>query len=46
MKKVTVGMIGTGFAAALHAEAYQKVYGIEVCVKAAASLAPDSMTSG
>lgn len=42
MKKVTVGMIGTGFAAALHAEAYQKVYGIEVCVKAAASLAPDA----
>ena len=42
MKKITVGMIGTGFAAALHAEAYQKVYGVEVSIKAAASLSPDA----
>ena len=30
MKRVVVGIIGSGFAADLHACAYQKVYGVEV----------------
>ena len=42
MKKVVVGMIGTGFAAQMHVEAYRKIYGVEVVLKAAASLAPDA----
>ena len=42
MKKVAVGMIGTGFAAQMHVEAYRKIYGVEVVLKAAASLAPDA----
>ena len=42
MKKVVVGIIGSGFAADLHACAYQKVYGVEVVMKAVASLAPNA----
>lgn len=42
MKKVNVGMIGSGFAAHLHAESYQRVCGLEVVMKAVASLAPDA----
>lgn len=41
MKKVVVGIIGSGFAADLHACAYAKVYGVEVVLKAVASLAAD-----
>lgn len=41
MKKIVVGMIGSGFAAELHACAYRKVYGVEVKIKAVASLDPD-----
>ncbi len=37
---VTVGMIGSGFAAHLHAVAYQRVFGIVVNFKAVASLDP------
>lgn len=29
MKKVRIGLVGSGFAAALHMEAYKRVYGIE-----------------
>ncbi|TDF93262.1 Gfo/Idh/MocA family protein [Paenibacillus piri] len=36
MKKVNVGIIGSGFSAALHAEAYKKVIGVDVCLKAVA----------
>ena len=42
MKKVNVGMIGSGFAAVLHAESYQRVCGLEVVMKAVASVAPDA----
>ena len=42
MKRVVVGIIGSGFAADLHACAYQKVYGVEVVLKAVASLAPNA----
>ena len=42
MKKVNVGMIGSGFAAILHAESYQLVCGLEVVMKAVASVAPDA----
>lgn len=42
MKRVVVGIIGSGFAADLHACAYQKVYGVEVVMKAVASLAPNA----
>jgi len=41
MKKVTIGMIGSGFAARIHSEAYRYVYGIEVDLKAISSLAYD-----
>lgn len=37
MKKVNVGMIGSGFAANLHLNAYKKVHGVEVNLKAVAS---------
>lgn len=37
MKKVNIGMIGSGFAAHLHLNAYKKVHGIEVNLKAVAS---------
>ena len=39
MKKVNVGMIGTGFAAELHAESYKRIHGLEVCMHAVSSLA-------
>lgn len=42
MKRVVVGMIGTGFAAELHINAYKKIYGIDVVIKAVSSLAPDA----
>ena len=38
MKKVSVGMVGSGFAAAIHGDAYQKVYGLEVKLAAVASV--------
>lgn len=37
MKQVRVGIIGTGFVAALHMYAYSRVYGLEVDVRAAVS---------
>ncbi|MDD3428418.1 MAG: Gfo/Idh/MocA family oxidoreductase, partial [Oscillospiraceae bacterium] len=40
MNKVVVGLVGSGFSAILHAEAYQKVYGLEVVLKAVASVEP------
>lgn len=42
MKRVVIGMIGTGFAAELHISAYKKIYGIEPVIKAVSSLAPDA----
>ncbi|NHN29894.1 Gfo/Idh/MocA family protein [Paenibacillus agricola] len=36
MKKVIIGIIGSGFSASLHAEAFHKVYGIDVTIKAIA----------
>ncbi|WP_282942399.1 Gfo/Idh/MocA family oxidoreductase [Paenibacillus sp. RC67] len=36
MKKVIVGIIGSGFSATLHVEALQKVYGVDVVIKAVA----------
>ena len=38
LKKVVIGMIGCGFAARLHLEGYKKIYGIEVCIKAASAV--------
>ncbi|SDJ78689.1 Gfo/Idh/MocA family protein [Paenibacillus naphthalenovorans] len=35
-KKVNVGIIGSGFSAALHAEAYKKAVGVDVCLRAVA----------
>ena len=35
-------LIGSGFAAILHAESYQRVCGLEVVMKAVASVAPDA----
>jgi predicted dehydrogenase len=37
MKKVTVGFVGSGFAATLHATSYPKVHGLDVRMKAVAS---------
>ncbi|HKM62362.1 MAG TPA: Gfo/Idh/MocA family oxidoreductase [Acidisphaera sp.] len=37
MKKVTVGIIGTGFVAELHMHAFRRVFGVEVDVRAAVS---------
>lgn len=37
MKKVRIGLCGSGFAAELHAEAYRRVYGFEPCLTALAS---------
>ena len=36
MRRVTAGIVGTGFSAALHADALRKVYGLEVDLKAVA----------
>lgn len=41
MKKIVVGMIGSGFAADLHAKSYRQIYGAEVVLKSVASVAPD-----
>lgn len=38
MKKISVGMIGSGFAAAIHADAYRHVSGVEARVEAVCSL--------
>lgn len=38
MKRVVIGIIGSGFAAELHACAYRKVCGVEVVLKAVSSL--------
>lgn len=40
MKKVTVGIVGSGFAAAIHAESYRQICGLDVNVKAVASVDP------
>lgn len=37
MRTICAGIIGSGFSAALHAEAYKKVYGVDVRVKAVAA---------
>ena len=37
MKKVRVGIVGTGFIAELHMHAYRRVFGVEVQVRAAVS---------
>ena len=37
MKKVNVGLVGSGFISAVHCDSYLKVYGIDVCLKAVAS---------
>mgnify|MGYP000175866349 FL=1 len=37
MDRVKIGLVGSGFAAALHMEAYKQVYGIEPWVAAVAS---------
>lgn len=38
MKTVRVGLVGSGFAAALHMQAYRRVFGLDVQVRAVASL--------
>lgn len=38
MKKVVIGIIGSGFAARLHLQGYKKIYGIEVCLKAVSAI--------
>ncbi len=38
MERVRVGLVGSGFSAVLHAEAYKKVYGLDVKLKAVASV--------
>ena len=37
MKKVNVGIVGSGFISEIHCDSYKKVYGIDVCLKAIAS---------
>lgn len=41
MKKVRIGLVGSGFAAELHMQGYQKVYGVNVEVMAVCSLNKD-----
>lgn len=41
MKKVTVGLIGSGFAAELHLSAYPMVHGVEIEIKAVSSISND-----
>lgn len=41
MKKVNVGLVGSGFSATLHAASYPKVYGLDVSIKAVASVSAD-----
>lgn len=43
MKKVRVGLVGSGFAADLHMHAYQRIYGVDAQVVAVSSVA-DSVT--
>lgn len=38
MKQVTVGLVGSGFSATLHAASYPKVHGVDVRMKAVASM--------
>ena len=38
MKQVSVGIVGSGFAASLHGDAYRKIYGLEVKLAAVASV--------
>ncbi len=38
MKQVSVGIVGSGFAAALHGDSYKKVYGLDVKLAAVASV--------
>ncbi len=42
MKTIQIGMIGSGFAAQLHAEAFRRVYGFDVRIAALCSPAPDA----
>jgi predicted dehydrogenase len=42
MKKITVGLLGSGFAGRIHADAYRRVYGLSIDLKAVATLAPDA----
>lgn len=42
MKKIVVGMIGSGFATGLHMSGYEKIYGLQVVIKAVASNGPAS----
>src|SRR4051812_20659268 len=39
--KVTVGLIGAGYAASIHARAYRKVYGVAVELRAVAASRPE-----
>ena len=34
MKKVRIGLVGAGFVARIHMNAYRRVYGVEACVSA------------
>ena len=43
MKKVRISLVGSGFAAALHMEAYQRVYGIEPEIVSLASTSAGAM---
>lgn len=38
MKQVSVGIVGSGFAASLHGDAYRKIYGLDVKLAAVASV--------
>lgn len=38
MKHISVGLVGSGFSATLHGDAYQKVYGLDVKMEAVASV--------
>jgi len=40
MKKIIVGMIGTGWAGDQHANVYKKLYGLDVELRAICSLDP------
>ena len=42
MKKVKIGLVGSGFAAALHMEAYKRVYGIEPEIVSLTSTSADA----
>ena len=41
VKRVCVGIIGSGCAAGLHLEAYRRIYGVEVNIKAISSISPN-----